>query len=374
MKTDLVGLIYTGDRDEENLGELTRVRSVAALPMLGRYRLIDFLLSNMVNSGIKNIGIIMQRNYKSLLDQLGSGRDWDLHGKRSGMTLLPPFVDDNKGTYTGLLQALKCNLSFLRRSKEKYIVVADCNSLYHIKFDELLEQHKNTDSDITLVYTKDRNARRNSKGRYLSFDSNKNLNQIEFDPVIPNSENTYIGVFLIRREILINLVERSISVGHEHFMRDTIRNLLEHNLYKVSGYELPSRIWLIDSIQAYFQANLDILKFENQAHIFKKDRPIWTKLKDEIPSKYSSSSSVKNSLVADGCNIEGTVENSILFRGVTIKKGAIVRGSIVMQDSYISTNAEVENCILEKQTDVRENKRIISVPNYPIVVAKNITI
>lgn len=373
MKTDLVGLIYTGDRDEERLGELTRVRSVAALPVLGRYRLIDFLLSNMVNSGIKNIGIIMQKNYQSLLDQLGSGRDWDLHGKRSGMTLLPPFVDDNTGTYTGLLQSLKCNLSFLRRSKEKYIVVSDCNSLYHIKFDELLGHHKNNEADITLVYTKDKNARRHSKGKYLSFSANS-LKQIEFDPVIPHSENTYLGVFIIRREVLINLVERSISLGHQHFMRDTIRSLLELGLYKISGYELPSSVWLIDSIQAYFQANLDVLSPENQSQLFPKDRPVWTKLKDEIPSKYSSSSSVKNSLIADGCNIEGTVENSIIFRGVTIKKGAVVRGSVIMQDSYIASNAEVENCILEKQTDVRENKRIISVPNYPIVVAKNVTI
>lgn len=374
MKTDIVGLIYTSERTDR-LDELTRVRDVAALPMLGRYRLIDFLLSDMVNSGIKNVGIILQKNYQSLLDQLGSGRDWDLHGNRSGMTLLPPFVVNNDvGKYTGLLQALKCNLSFLRRSKEKYIAVADCNSLYSIRFDGLLEYHLQHNFDITLVYTKHKKAVRHGSGRYLDIDENCNVKQLEFDPTLPRFENTYIGVFIIRRDLLINLVERSISIGFQHFVRDMIKHAIDDQAYKVGAFELSSNVWVIDSVPAYYQANMDSLSPTVQEMLFSTERPIWTKLKNEIPSKYTKDSNVKNSLIADGCVIEGKVEDSIIFRGVTIKKGSSIKSSIVMQGSYIAQNCEIENCILEKQTNIREGKRLISAQNYPIVIAKNVTI
>ncbi len=373
MKTDIVGLIYTGE-ENERLRDLTRIRSVAALPVLGRYRIIDFMLSNMVNSGIRNVGVILQQNYQSLLDQMGSGREWDLHGKRGGLTLLPPFAAPDHTYYTGLLDALKSNLSFLRRSKERYIAVTDSGILYSLRFEDLLEEHLKNEADITLVYTKDRDARRNGSGRYLGLDENNVVKHLEVDPSIPRYENTYIGVFLVRREMLIDMVDRATSQGFHHFTREMLARFMQEGRYKICGYELPLKPWVIDSVQAFYKANMDALDPEIQALFFPKDRPVWTKLRDEMPTRYAPGAKVSNSLVADGCVIEGTVENSVIFRGVTVRPGAVVKNCIIMQDALISRNVEVENCIMDKQTTIREGGRLISTEAYPAVVPKNLTI
>jgi glucose-1-phosphate adenylyltransferase len=374
MKTDIVGLIYTGDQNER-LRELARIRSVAALPMLGRYRLIDFLLSNMVNSGMHNVGVILQRNYQSLLDQIGSGREWNLHGKRAGLTLLPPFAGSDHGSnYEGLLDALKSNLSFLRRSTERYIAVCDANMLYSIDFIDLLKQHLDKNADLTMVYTKQRDVRRNGSGRYFGLDNDGWITRLEFDPVIPRYENTYIGAFIVRREMLIDMVDRATSQGMHHFTRELLVRILQDKTYKLAGYELPGRVWYIDSVEAYYNANMDALNVRVRQDLFKPNRPVWTKLLDGIPTRYASNAKAINSLIADGCIIEGTVENSIVFRGAKIGPGAVVRGSIVMQDVVIGRDAEIENCIFDKGSLVRDGGRLIAPREYPIVVGKNLTI
>ena len=374
MKSNIVGLIFTGDRIED-LRDLIRNRSVAALPMLGRYRLIDFLLSNMIHSGIHNIGIIMQSNYHSLMDHIGSGREWDLHGKRSGVTILPPYVTNARGgVYEGMLDALHSNLSFLRRSSERYILVTDSYMLYRVQYDELCAKHIENKADITLLYTKDRTARRNGWGRYLNIDPDGIVQSIEFDPTIPHYPHTYMSAFLIRRELLIDLVDRAVAAGMHGFTRELLVQLLHERLYKVCGYECPGKMWSIDSVLAYYQTNMDFLNTNERTHIFAPDRPIWTKLRDEMPARYTSTAKVVNSLVADGCVIEGTVENSILFRSVVVKPGATVRNSIVMQDTLINRGAEVDGCILDKLTTAREGTRIVAPKDYPIVIGKNLTI
>ncbi|MHC1786655.1 MAG: glucose-1-phosphate adenylyltransferase subunit GlgD [Christensenellales bacterium] len=374
MKRDIVGLIYTGERIDE-LRELTRVRAVAALPMLGRYRMIDFLLSSMIHSDIENIGIIMQKNYHSLMDHLGSGREWDLHGKRSGMTILPPYMShDNIGVYEGLLDALRSNISFLRKSKERYIAVTDSYVMYAVGFDQMLESHLAMGADLTLLYTKERGARRNGKGRYLDVADDGTVYQMECDPTIPHYGNTYIGAFIARRELLIDLVDRAVSSGFHHFSRELLMQMLRDKMYKVCGYECPGRVWLLDSVESYFDANMEFLNTQVREKYFSSDRPVWTKLRDEMPARYAPGADVGNSLVADGCIIEGKVENAILFRGVTVKPGAVVKNCIVMQDSIIYQKAELEHCILDKQVTVREGTRMIAPAGHPIVIAKNLTL
>ncbi len=374
MKTNIVGLVYTGEKTER-LRELTSKRSLAALPLLGRYRLIDFILSNMVNSGMKNVGIIMQSNYQSLLDQLGSGREWDLHGKRSGMTLLPPFATtDSNNSYTGLLDALKNNMNFLRRNSERYIATSESGFMYSMRFEDMLDFHLKNEADITFAYTKDRDARRNGIGRYLGIDQNNVVTHIEVDPAIPRYENTYIGVFLMRRELLINLVDRATSQGFHHFTREMLIKVLAEGQHKLVGYELPTKPFNIDSVQAYYNTNMALLDEENRKNLFDLSRPVWTKLRDEMPSQFSKGAKVSNSLIADGCIIEGEVEDSILFRGVKVMPGSKIKGCIIMQDSVIENGAHIENCILDKQTTVRENSKLTATPGYPFVVPKNLTI
>lgn len=374
MKTDIVGLIYTGEH-KEGLRDLTRVRSVAALPLLGRYRLIDFMLSNMVNSGIRNVGVILQKNYHSLMDQLGSGRAWDLHGKRAGMTLLPPFASsDHNGDYAGLLDALKCNMSFLRRSKERYIVVTDTGMLYAVHYEDVLRRHLETGADMTLIYSKERDARRNGTGRYLGLDEDGRVCHLEFDPVIPRYENTFTGAFLVRREMLIDMVDRATSKGLHHFTREMLVSFLREGTYKICGYEVPGKLWLIDSVKTYFNANMDGLDPEKRAVLFEKDRPVWTKLRDEMPTRYADGAKVTNSILGDGCVIEGTVENCVIFSGVTVHAGARVRGCVLMHDVVIGRNAVAENCILDRRASLRDDGRLIAPADYPIVVEKNLNI
>ena len=374
MKNSIMGIIYTGERDQQ-LRELTTVRAVAAVPLCSRYRLIDFPLSSMVDSGIRNVGVIMQRNYNSLMDHLGSGKEWDLHGKHTGLQILPPFTtSENVGLYAGFLDAIRSNLNYLRRSKEKYTVITDTHMLYTTRFDDMAAAHEASGADITLLYTRDPGVRRNGGGRYLSMDENGVVTQLEVDPASPRLDATYMEAFMMEREKLIEMVDTAVSRGQYHLTRDVLMQAISTRSFKVVGFECTGKVWHLDSVQAYFECNMDLLSPETRAALFLADRPILTKLRDEMPTRYFPGATVKNSLLADGCVIEGTVENCVLFRGVRIAKGAVVRNSIIMQDGVVSEGAELDNCILDKQTLVRPNSRLIAPRSYPIVIAKQMTV
>lgn len=371
---DMLGLIYTGEMDA-GLRELTAVRSVSAVPMLARYRLIDFPLSSMVGSGIRNIGVIMQRNYHSLLDHLGSGKEWNLHGKRSGLTILPPFLTrDNVGVYEGFLDALRNNLQYLRRSKEEYVVLSNSSMLLPARMDDMLEFHIKKGADITLMYTRDAGVRRNGAGKYAQVNDEGRVTQLECDPIVPRFSATLTEVFLVKRELLIVLCDRATSRGQYHFTRQMLMSAVNDHSLAIYGYECPGHAWNIDSVQAYYQCNMDLLTAANRDCVFPEDRPVWTKLRDEMPTRYLPGARVKNSFIADGCVIEGEVENSVLFRSVRVNKGAVVRNSIIMQDGQVAPMAELDHCILDKQVTIRENTRLIGPANYPVVIAKNLTV
>lgn len=366
-----MGMIYTGERDAQLQG-LTDERAVAAVPIGARYRLIDFLLSSMVGSGVRNVGVITQRNYNSLMDHLGSGKEWDLHGKHSGLTLLPPFLtQDSVGVYTGFLDALRSNLHYLRQSKERYVVISDTHMLFNARFDDLVAAHEASGAEITLMYTRESGVRRNGAGRYIQVEADGKVTGLEIDPTIPRFPCTYMECFCIRRELLINLVDTAVSRGQYHLTRDLLMNGIYQGTLDVRGFENPGKVWHLDSVQAYFECSMDMLKDDVRADLFPQDRPVLTKLRDDMPTKYVKGCNVKNSLVADGCIVEGTVENSILFRGVKVEKGAVVKNSIVMQDGLIHQGAELLNCILDKQVVVREGQAMIGPRSYPMVVVKN---
>lgn len=374
MDQSMLGVIYTGERDTQ-LRELTSMRAVAAVPVAGRYRLIDFPLSSMVSSGVRNIGVIMQRNYQSLMDHLGSGREWDLHGKRSGLVLLPPFLTkDNVGVYTGFLDALRSNLQYLRRSKERYAVVTDTHMLYTCDYDRMLETHITSGADITMLYTREPGVRRNGSGRYLDIANNGRVLSMEIDPTIPHYACTYMEAFVIRRELLIDLVDRAAAQGKRHLIRELLLGGLTDGSLKIGSYECPGKVWNIDSVQAYFDCSMDLLEPGIRRELFYGNTAVLTKLRDEMPSRFISGARVSGSLIADGCIIEGTVVNSILFRGVRVMKGAVICNSIVMQDGIIMKNAEIENCILDKQVTILDRTRLIGPRTYPIVISKNCTV
>lgn len=369
---DLMGLIFTGDSGDR-LNELTAIRAVAAVPVCAKYRVIDFIVSSLVSSGARNVGVVMQKNYHSLMDHLGSGKEWDLHGKRQGLVILPPFLThDNIGVYAGFLDAIKSNISYLRRSRERYVCVTDTGMLFTARFDDMLAHHVNTGADITLMYSDDRSLLRSGNtGRYLQLDAEGRVTDLEIDPALPRYGNTFMDAFIIRRELLIDLADRAVSRAQYHFTRDVLLPALRERTLRIVGWRNPGRAWRLDSVQAYYDCSMALLKPAVRQELFNADRPVWTKHRDEMPTRYAPGAAVSDSLLADGCVVEGTVVNSILFRGVRVQKDAVVKNSVVMQDGYIMSGAVLESCILDKQVIVREGVTLTCPRSYPVVIAKN---
>ena len=371
---DVMGIIYTGENDSR-LRELTAVRAIAALPVAARFRVIDFQVSSMVNAGIKNIGVIMQKNYHSLMDHLGSGKEWDLHGKNEGLHILPPFLTrENVGVYTGLLDGIRSNTNYLERSKQSTLVLSGSDIIYNARLEEVIRFHQDTDAAVTLMYTRDPSMRRDERGTYLNLDDSGIVTEMEVQPTHPTYENTYMKVLVMKRELMMNLVDKAVAHGLHDLDRDLLQKIVQEKQYKVNAYEYKGECWRIDSVQSFFKFNLDILDPVKMKGIFQEDLPVYTKVRDEMPTHYGENASVVNSLVADGCQIEGTVENSILFRGVRIAPDAHVKNCIIMQDGQVHSGAEIENCILDKQTVIKRNAKLIGPEAYPIVIGKNVVI
>ncbi|MDD2648163.1 MAG: glucose-1-phosphate adenylyltransferase subunit GlgD [Eubacteriales bacterium] len=371
---DVMGIIYTGERDDR-LRELTITRAIAALPVAGRFRIIDFLMSSMVNSGMRNVGVIMQKNYHSLMDHLGSGKEWDLHGKNDGLYILPPFLTrENVGLYSGMLDALRSNSSYLRRSRQEYVILTNSHIIYNYKFDDMIAAHIDNGADITMLYTKDPSMQKSEANTYLAVDEEGRVTDMEIEPTNPSNENTFMEVYLMKRELLRTMVDQGVAHGLHDLTRDVIQRLVADKSMKVCGFEFKDKAWQIDSVQSYYRFNMDLLKADTLRSLFSEDRPVYTKVRDEMPARYEGKSEVVNSLIADGSIIEGRVENSILFRSVRIAPDAVVKNCIIMQDAEIQSGAQIENCILDKQAVIKRNARLIGPAAYPIVVAKNVVI
>ena len=375
---NVMGIIYT-NKDDLSLRELTNQRSVAALPLAGRYRVVDFILSSMVNSGVRNVGVIMQRNYRSLMDHLGSGKEWDLHTRNNGLFLLPPFVtQETGGEYLGVLDALRANFDYLRRSTQKLAILTNSNMVFNMNFEPMIRQHEQTDADITLLYTKVRRDMELSSASkhthaFLNVGKDGRISDMEVNPNAANYDTMYMNVLLIKRTLLMHLVDGAAAHGEHDINRELIQPAIKSGSLKVYGYEFEGYYRRIETIKSYFRCNMDLLDYNVRQELFKKS-PVYTKTRDDVPAVYREGNNVKNSLVADGCVIEGNVENCVLFRGVHIGRNASVKNAIIMQDSEIEDSVELENVILDKNVTVRAHGRLIGQVQYPIVIGKNVTL
>ena len=371
---NVMGVIYTGEKDSF-LRELTLLRAIAAMPVAGRYRVIDFLVSSMVGSGMRNVGVIMQKNYHSLMDHLGSGKEWDLHGKNDGLYILPPFLTrDNVGVYNGSLDALHSNMNYLRRSRQEYVLL--CNSLivFNANFTDMFKSYLDSGCDVMMLYTKDPEMQRPEYGTYLDIDPTGKVIDIEIDPTKPRYENTSMDVILLRKDLLIDLVDRGAAHGYHDLVRDVLQRMARDAGLNLCGYEYKDICFRLDSVQSYFKFNLATLDTDVRHRLFPEDKPVYTKVRDELPARYMDDAWVLNSMVADGCIINGMVEHSVLFRGVKIDKGAQVKNCIIMQDCHIEEGVQLENCILDKQAIIKHDGRLIGPSAYPIVISKNMII
>lgn len=364
-----MGIILTGGRNER-MKELVAKRSVAAIPVGGKYRAIDFVLSNMVNSGVTKVGVVTQYSFRSLVDHLGSGKEWDLDRRNDGLFIFPPYLEGDTGWYRGSAEGMYNNLSFLKRSNDEYVIITTGNCIYKMVYDDLLKYHIEKEADITIVYRdmSDLNEDELKTLGIMNVDQEGRVKDLLEKPLYPKSTNASIGVYILKRTLLISLLQESAAHGYYDFVKDIlIKNL---NNLKIYGYPFKGYWRSMSSIPLFYQCNMEMIRPEIRKELFDDGGKIFTKVKDESPSKYNEEADVKNSIVADGCIIEGQVINCVLFRGVIIKKGAIVKNSIIMQGTVVEENVQLEYAILDKDVIITPGKSLRGELNYPVIVGK----
>ncbi len=370
---DALGIIFSNIHDE-SLPELTAYRTTASIPFCGRYRLIDFALSNMVNSGMTKVGVITKSNYQSLMDHIGSGKDWDLARRHGGLIILPPFgVKESTSLYNTRLEALKTATGFLSKSTEEYLVLSDSDAVCSMDYTHLLSYHSDKNADISLVYFKtDAERVDGNNNLQLLVDDDGRISDMAFNVKKDMGQVClYANVCIMRRTLLLNLIEDAVSHGKTHFAADILAANVNH--FKIYAYEHRGYFTRISSLQSYFDESLKLLNKENRDSLFGSGG-VYTKVKDSVPTTYGADSVVNNSLVADGCTIEGKVYNSIIFRGVKVGKGTVVKNSILMQGTMIGENATV-NCIITDKNVIVKDRRLLSGSlNHPFFINKNTVI
>jgi len=368
-----IGLINLNE-SEEFLREITRHRPVAAIPFGGRYRLIDFVLSNMVNSGIRNVGILIQNKFRSLKDHLRAGKEWDLDRKRDGLFILVPALASSALPLgLGDLETMYSNLDFISKSRQKYVILAGSSMVCNIDYRPAFNAHLERGSDITVLYKELDPGRDDfSRSTVLDIDADGRVRGLAINPVRPESPYLSLATYILAKDMLADLVDAAVSRGASDFVRDVILS----NLGRLTVHAFPYTGYLarIHSIQSYYRCSMDLLKPEVWQDLYFRSGFIYTKAKDEAPARYKEAARVANSLVASGCVIEGQVENSILFRAVRIKKGACVKNSIVMQKGDIEEDVRLENVICDKDVRITQGRSLKGEPNYPLVIEKGTVI
>lgn len=375
MIHDAFGLIFTGEGNPL-MRDLTLSRAVAAVPFGGRYRCIDFVLSDFVNSGIRNVGLITQKNYHSLMDHLGTGKEWDLNRKRDGLFMLPPFsTKENTGVYRGDVDAFHSVMQYVRHSNQKYLILSGSHTIFNTTFDDMIRQHKESGADITMMYNEDARFNVEEQNRDLRLildEDGKHVKELEWNPRYPRSNYRADEITIIDKALFEDLVEESYSRGGSDFVRDILLTHV-HDL-NIMGYRYDGYVARIDSINTYFMHSMELLNAPEARDLFNHEHPIYTKVKDEIPAKYGEYADAHNVLVADGCFVDGTVEDTILFRGVTVERGAVVKNSILMQGSVVRSGAKLDHVILDKGVTVTEGRVLTGYEGLPLVFRKNLTV
>ncbi len=370
-----VGLIFSNIHDR-NITEMTRKRTMASVPFGCRYRLIDFALSNMVNSGIDKVGIVTHYNYQSLLDHIGNGKDWDLARRSGGIKILPPFItayDSNVANrlYSTRLEAMIGVNNFINRCTEDYVVLSDCDVICNININKVIKAHEESGAELTVV----------TKNVFLSTEDSGKQTVIEADDdgfvaeAYDSTANTVglrtisANIFVIKRTDLQRIILDALAHGHKSFTNDVIAVLAKKK--RVKCYAFDGFYASIGSLASYFSISMQLLSPEVRAGLFGiKHRPIMTKVRNSPPAKYTDGAVVTNSLIADGCVIEGEVRDSILFRGVKVGKGTVVKNCILLQDTYVGENCTLGCVITDKNVVIRDNRTLSGHETMPFFIEK----
>ncbi len=366
-KTNVMGIVFPNAHDQL-MGEMTEFRSMGSLPFCGRYRIIDFSLSILVNAGVSKVGIVTKNNYQSLMDHIGTGKAWDLDRKSGGLFFLPPYSNTEAKIYKGHVDGLFGAMDFLRNSSEEYVVMCDSDIITNFDLSDMIDRHIDSGADITIAYKKGAMPQNRHDVMAFKLDGDK-ITDIKF----ADSESADRCVSLDITIMSKKLLERIVKEGYERNFTSIARDVYQRSLSKldIRGYEVTGYAAIMDSPETYAMVTAEVVSNPDiRRQLFCKDRPVFTKTRDDMPTIYGLDSEVKNSLIADGCVIDGIVKNSVLFRGVKIGKGAIVENCIVMQDSVIEANADLQYVTLDKMVKITVGKTLRGTETYPIYVRK----
>ena len=372
----MTGIIFS-EMYSGSLSSFTQDRNMAAIPFGGRYRLVDFALSNMVNSGILNVGVLVKQHYQSLMDHLSNSQEWDLNRKKGGLHLLPPFAteDANTGSSRGKLDELRNALDYLETiSTTPYVLLADAYVLCNIDYRAALEDHIASGCDITMLATKELEASEINFASVMRADSSHKMTSYALDCPAKPGDYASMGHMIISRDLLINVIRDYTSRGIYDFLRDFVQHEFNRGRLTVNLYEVESTVLRIRDVNDYFPSSLAILDDGVAAALFRGDRPIHTRVTDEVPAYYGLECQVERCVIADGCFIDGSVENSVLSRGVKICKGAKVKNCVIMQGSVVGEGASLENVIVDKWATISAGAQLKGLYSNPVVIRKGVTV
>lgn len=367
MSSDMIAMINL--RDDNCLSEINDARPLATMPVGGKFRLIDFTLSNVVNAGIACVGVLLSAQSRSVLDHIRSGKDWGLARKGDGLFYLPPDLEDIQHPVEGDIRAYYKNLLFVKRGNRPYILLTGGNIVQNIDYDEVLHFHRHHNADVTIVYQK-QTTDFGRDGYVLSVDDNDRVTGIDTKMNVQAGDNLYQRSILMDSEIFQHCIRRAHVKGYTHLITDVLKRNVDR--LRIFGYNYTGFAKRIDSVSSYFRVNMDFLSEETWHDLFLKDKQhhIYTKIKDETPAKYMEEAHVKNSLVANGCIIEGHVENSILFRKVKVGRNAVIRNSIIMQHTDIGDDAQLDYVVCDKNGIIQPEAVLKGSEDAPLCIGK----
>ncbi len=365
-----IGIVLAGG-NSKRMRELSNKRAISAMPVAGSYRSIDFVLSSMTNSHIQNVAVFTQYNSRSLNEHLSSSKWWDFGRKQGGLYVFTPTITiDNSDWYRGTADALYQNLNFLKNSHEPYVVIASGDGIYKLDYNKVLEYHIEKKADITVVCKRMPEDEDVTRFGLVKINDDGRIIEFEEKPMVASSNTVSCGIYVIRRRQLIELLERCAAEDRVDFVRDIL--VRYKNLKRIYAYKLDTYWSNIASVESYYRTNMDFLKPEVRNYFFKEYPDVYSKVDDLPPAKYNPGAQVKNSLISSGSIVNGTVENSILFKKAYVGNNCVIKNSIILNDVYIGDNTVIENCIVESRDTIRANTTYIGTPkDIRIVVEKN---
>ena len=348
-----IGIILAGGNNHR-MKELTKKRAIAAMPIAGSYRGIDFALSNMTNSHIQKVGVFTQYNAKSLTQHLSSSKWWDFGRKQGGLFVFTPsMTSDHSFWARGTADSIYQNISFLKDSHEPYVIIASGDGVYKMNYNKVLEYHIAKKADITIVCKELPESENVERFGVLSMNEDQRIVDFEEKPVEAKGRTISCGIYVIRRRQLIELIEKAEEEDRHDFVSDIL--VRYRNQKRIYGYKIDSYWKNIATVKDYFQTNMDFLKPEVRDYFFNQYPDVYSKVDDLPPAKYNVGAQISNSLASSGCIINGTVQDSVLFKKVFVGNNCFIKNSIILNDVYIGDNTHIENCIVESHGTIRAN-------------------